>query len=134
MLVAPDFESQEVSCPVRSPVAASRPPQTMRRAPRRGPAGRSADDRPETGKLWREERLKDAIGDYYASPIAGDDKVYLASLDGKITVLRAGADWQVVSAGDLGEPIVATPAIADGRVFVRTEAAVYGFAVQREGR
>jgi outer membrane protein assembly factor BamB len=82
---------------------------------------------PDTGKLLRRERIENAIGDYYASPIAGDGKVYVASLDGKIAVLRAGADWRVLSVSDLGEPIVATPAIADGRVFVRTEAALYCF-------
>ena len=31
---------------------------------------------PETGKLLREERLKEALGEYYASPVAGDGKVY----------------------------------------------------------
>jgi outer membrane protein assembly factor BamB len=82
---------------------------------------------PDTGKLLRRERIENAIGDYYASPIAGDGKVYVASLDGKIAVLRAGADWRVLSVSDLGEPIVATPAIADGHVFVRTEAALYCF-------
>jgi outer membrane protein assembly factor BamB len=86
---------------------------------------------PEAGKRLRQERLEDATGDYYASPIAGDGKVYFASLDGKVTVLRAGADWQVLSTTDLGEPIVATPAIGDGRVFVRTEAALYTFTARR---
>jgi outer membrane protein assembly factor BamB len=89
---------------------------------------------PDTGKLLRQERVKAATGEYYASPIAGDGKVYLASLDGKVAVLRAGADWTVISVSDLGEPIVATPAIADGRIFVRTETAVYGFADGRESR
>jgi hypothetical protein len=82
---------------------------------------------PNTGKLLRRERLTDAIGDYYASPIGGDGKVYLASLEGKVTVLRAGADWQVVATSDLGETIVATPAIADSRLFVRTEASLFCF-------
>jgi outer membrane protein assembly factor BamB len=83
---------------------------------------------PDTGLLLRQERLKDALGEYYASPIAGDGKIYLASLEGKVSVLRAGRDWQVLATGDLGETIVATPAISDGRIFVRTEKTLYAFS------
>jgi outer membrane protein assembly factor BamB len=86
---------------------------------------------PETGKLLNQQRLKNALGEYYASPVAGDGKIYIASLDGKVTVLRAGADAEVVSTGDLGEPVVATPAIADGRVLIRTEKTLYAFAGAR---
>ena len=71
--------------------------------------------------------MRRAVGDYYASPVAGDGKIYLASLDGKVTVLRASADWEVLSTADLGEQLIATPAIADGRVYVRTEETLYCF-------
>jgi outer membrane protein assembly factor BamB len=83
---------------------------------------------PETGTLLRQERVKDALGDYYASPVAGDGKIYLASLEGKVSVLQAGKDWRVLSTSDLAERVVATPAIADGRVFIRTEETLYAFA------
>jgi outer membrane protein assembly factor BamB len=43
-------------------------------------------------------------------------------------VLPAGKDWRVLLTSDLGERVVATPAIADGRVFVRTEGTLYAFA------
>jgi outer membrane protein assembly factor BamB len=85
---------------------------------------------PSSGKPIGQRRLSDALGDYYASPVAGDGKVYLASLEGKATVLRAGADWQVLSTSDFGEQIIATPAIGGGRVFVRTEAKLYAFAAR----
>jgi outer membrane protein assembly factor BamB len=75
--------------------------------------------------------VKDALGEYYASPVAGDGKIYLASLEGKVTVLKAGADWEVLSTGDLGEAVVATPAIADRRVFIRTEGRLYAFGSAR---
>jgi outer membrane protein assembly factor BamB len=84
-------------------------------------------------ELWRTPLgpfVKDALGEYYASPVAGDGKIYLASLDGKVSVLKAGADWEVLSTFDLGEPVIATPAIADGRVFVRTETALYAFGIK----
>jgi len=86
---------------------------------------------PETGELLRQERLRDALGDYYASPVAGDGKIYLASLEGVVTVLEAGADWRVLSTGDLGEHIIATPAISGGRVFIRTAARLYCFASRK---
>ncbi|MCI0611509.1 hypothetical protein L0244_00825, partial [bacterium] len=54
------------------------------------------------GKRLRHEKLTEASGDYYASPVAGDDKIYLVSLKGKVTVLNAGRDWTILSTGDLG--------------------------------
>jgi outer membrane protein assembly factor BamB len=87
---------------------------------------------PETGKILKRERLMDALGEYYASPVAGDGKVYLVSLEGKVTVLKVGMDWQVLSTGDLGEQVIATPAIADGRVYIRTEGMLYGFEASKQ--
>jgi outer membrane protein assembly factor BamB len=83
---------------------------------------------PETGRLLGQERVKDAPGEYYASPVAGDGKVYLVSLEGKVSVLEAGAPWRLLATGDLGEPVVATPAIADARLFIRTETTLFAFA------
>ena len=59
--------------------------------------------------------------------MAADGKVYLASDDGKITVLKAGGQWEVLGVNDLGDEIRATPALSDGRIFVRTKGAVYCF-------
>jgi outer membrane protein assembly factor BamB len=85
---------------------------------------------PASGKLLGQERVKDALGEYYASPVAGDGKIYLVSLDGKVSVLEAGASWRLLSTGDLGEQVVATPAIAGGRIFIRTEGTLYAFGVR----
>ena len=82
---------------------------------------------PETGKVLREERLKDGIGDYYAQPVAGDGKIYFINLDGKVSVIKAGANWEMLSSSDLGEEVIATPAIADSRIFVRTDGMLYCF-------
>lgn len=89
---------------------------------------------PQTGKLLREERLKNAIGDYYASPVAADGRIYFASKDGKITVIRAGRDWEVVSSGNLDEQVIATPAIAGGRIYVRTDQSLYCFSASSDVR
>jgi outer membrane protein assembly factor BamB len=80
-----------------------------------------------TGTLLKEGRATGALGDYYASPVAADGKVYVTSQEGKVAVLKAGAQWDVLAVNDLGEEVNATPALAGGRLFVRTRAAVYCF-------
>jgi outer membrane protein assembly factor BamB len=82
---------------------------------------------PDNGQLLGQKRIMTALGEYYASPVAGDGKIYLVSLEGKVTVLRSGVDWEPISSGDLGEQVIATPAIANGRVYIRTEGMLYGF-------
>lgn len=59
-------------------------------------------------------------GDYFASPIYGDGKIYVAGENGKIVVLRDAAKLDVLAVNDLGDSILGTPAIADGGLFVRT--------------
>jgi outer membrane protein assembly factor BamB len=85
---------------------------------------------PETGELLRQERLKDAIGDYYASPVAGDGKIYFVSKEGKVTVIRAAANRETLSTGDLDEQVIAAPAIADSLIYIRTEGTLYCFGTE----
>jgi outer membrane protein assembly factor BamB len=81
-----------------------------------------------TGRLLKEGRTREALGEYYASPVAADGKVFLASEEGKVSVLKAGPEWDVLSVNDLGEEIHATPALSDGRIYVRTRGSLYCFA------
>jgi outer membrane protein assembly factor BamB len=83
---------------------------------------------PATGALLGQKRIEGGAGEYYASPVAGDGKVFVVSLEGVVTVLKAGRDWTVLGRGDLEERVVATPAIASRRVFVRTENRLFCFA------
>jgi outer membrane protein assembly factor BamB len=83
---------------------------------------------PETGEVLKQGRLEGAIDPYYASPVAADDKVVVASQTGKVTVLKAGAEWDILSVNDLGEECYATPAIANNRLYVRTRGSLYCFA------
>lgn len=78
----------------------------------------------ETGKVFKQGRVR-GRGNYYASPIAGDGKIYLASERGVVTVLTADAQWMVRSSFDFGERIAATPVIHDGAIYLRTEEALY---------
>lgn len=82
---------------------------------------------PQSGKVLKEGRTSNAIGEYFASPVAADNKVFLASTEGKITVLRADAQWEVLGVNDLDEPVHATPALSNGRIYVRTKTAMYCF-------
>jgi outer membrane protein assembly factor BamB len=80
----------------------------------------------KTGDLLKQGRSR-GPGNYYASLVAGDGKVYLASEQGVITVLQAGRDWSILSSYDFSERLLATPAIRDGRIYVRTDDALYCF-------
>ena len=56
-----------------------------------------------------------------------DGKLITASRDGKVAVIQPAPQWEVLSVGDFGEEIWATPAAADGQFFVRTQKALYCF-------
>ncbi|QQS46564.1 MAG: PQQ-like beta-propeller repeat protein [Acidobacteriota bacterium] len=86
---------------------------------------------PATGNILKQGRSPGALGEYYASPVAADGKVYLASTEGKISVLKAGAEWEVLAVNDLGEEISATPALSEGRIYVRTRESLYCFSASR---
>lgn len=82
---------------------------------------------PETGKVLKQARLEGALDPYFASPVAGDAKVYFASQGGKVSVVKAAGEWELLGVSDLGEEIWSTPALADGRLFIRTQKALYCF-------
>ncbi len=84
---------------------------------------------PETGEMLKRGRVRQAIEGYSASPVAADGKVYLTSEGGKVSVLKAGPDGEVIAVNDLGEEMFATPALSGGRIFVRTQKALYCFGI-----
>ena len=79
----------------------------------------------ESGEIIERGRLTDAVDTYYASPVAGDGKVYMASERGVVTILKAGREWEVLGSHDLGERVMATPVIHEGRIYIRTDNALY---------
>lgn len=81
---------------------------------------------PTTGKVLKQGRGR-SPSSYYASPVAGDGKVYLLGERGVLTVLRASGDWEILSSHDFQERAVATPVIDDGQVLIRTEKSLYLF-------
>lgn len=79
-------------------------------------------------QLWGPKRIENG-GDYFASPIYGDGKIYAAGENGTIVVMKDAPELDVLAKNTLEGSIVATPAIADGRVFVRTRDALYCFGL-----
>ena len=82
---------------------------------------------PATGQVIKQGRLHGAIDKYFSSPVAADDKVLLIGQGGQVSVLKAAGDWQVLTVNELDDECFATPAIADGRIYIRTRSALYAF-------
>ena len=82
----------------------------------------------KTGKPHYQQERLDAIGNYYASPVAADGRIYVASLNGRVTVLEAGGEMpKVLNRADFGERISATPALVGKVIYYRTVTALYAF-------
>lgn len=85
----------------------------------------------KTGERAKTGRITGAPGGYTASLTAADGRLYAASEEGKVSVIRPGRDWEVLQVNDIGgEEIHATPALSGGLIFVRTHAALYCFGAR----
>jgi outer membrane protein assembly factor BamB len=82
---------------------------------------------PKTGEVRAQGRLRGAVDNYFASPVAADGKIFMASELGKIAVVKPGGSLEVLAVNDLGDLIYATPAVDGGRLYVRTRGALYCF-------
>jgi outer membrane protein assembly factor BamB len=87
----------------------------------------------ETGRVLKTGRVQGAVGAYSASPVAAEGKVFLASEDGKVAVVRAGKNWDVLTVNDIGENCYATPALSEGEIYLRTDDALYRFGTDDRG-
>jgi len=87
----------------------------------------SAYDAKSGSPIFQAERL-DASGEYYASAVTADGRVYVTSQRGVISVLDASSDTlKVLAKNDLKAPVFASPAIVDGVIYVRTNKHVCAF-------
>lgn len=77
-----------------------------------------------SGKLLSEERLP-GPGNYYASPVAGDGKIYFASEAGVLSVVADEPEWRVISSHKFDSKIYGTPVLTGNRVIIRTEDSIY---------
>jgi len=79
------------------------------------------------GEVLKRGRITGTDGQVYPSPVAADGKIFVTSSSGKIAVLKAGGEWEVLAINDLEEEIEATPAMDDGHIYVRTAEGLYCF-------
>ncbi|MFM9115290.1 MAG: PQQ-binding-like beta-propeller repeat protein [Planctomycetota bacterium] len=84
----------------------------------------------ETGKMLKTGRLPNT-GEYYSSPVAGDGKIYCCNQAGQLSVITAESAWKPLHTADFEEEIYATPALVNGRVFLRTAGHLYCFGERR---
>lgn len=69
-----------------------------------------------TGKVHWQERV---VGNYSASPVFAEGRIYLQNEEGVGVVLKAGITFEKLASSPLGEPTLASLAVADGALFIR---------------
>jgi outer membrane protein assembly factor BamB len=75
-----------------------------------------------TGERVSQQRIE---GIFSASPVAGDGKIYFVSETGETIVMQSGRTPTVLARNDLGERAIASPAISNGQIFIRTDDHVF---------
>jgi outer membrane protein assembly factor BamB len=86
----------------------------------------------KTGEVAYQNRIGEG-GSYSASPVAADGKVYLSSEDGAVFVIKAGNKYEMLAKNEMGEVLMATPAISDGMIFVRGQNNLFCIADKSNG-
>ncbi len=85
----------------------------------------------KTGEtIWERKRIKN-LGEYYASPVAADGKIFAINDAGIMVVLADAPEVKVLSKNDMGATCLATPAIARGSIFVRTREKLFRIAEEK---
>lgn len=81
--------------------------------------------------IWSKKRIQN-LGNYYASPIAAGKYIYVPGENGVIVVMESGPTPKVLGKCDVGDSLIATPAIANDRLYVRTLHKLFCFANNEE--
>lgn len=84
-----------------------------------------------SGEEVYRQRLPNIGSGFSASPVAADGKIYLSSEDGEITIIAAGTSFRNIGANDMGEPLMATPALSEGVMYVRSAKSVVAIGRRR---
>jgi outer membrane protein assembly factor BamB len=80
----------------------------------------------QNGQLIYREKLG-ASGTYFSSPIVVNNRIYVASRSGIVTVFEAGNKMNILAQNDLDEIIMASPAVVDNKLYIRTAESLYAF-------
>ena len=84
-------------------------------------------DAKDGSRVWQQR----VDGVFSASPVAADGKVYFQSENGETIVLRAGRTPEVLSRNPLGERTIASPAVSNGQIFIRTDDHVFAIGEEK---
>jgi outer membrane protein assembly factor BamB len=85
----------------------------------------------KTGEEVYRQRLPLVGSGFSASPVASDGKIYLSNEDGEILVIAAGDKFAHLSTNSMGELLMATPALSDGVMYVRSAASLFAIGRKR---
>ena len=88
----------------------------------------------KTGEVKYEGSRVPVPAKFMASPVAFDGKIMLTSEDGDTFVLKAGPKYEVLGTNSLGEPIYTSPAISQGRIFIRGDKNLYCISNQAKSK
>ena len=80
----------------------------------------------KTGERIYRERIGSRGGGHSASPIAADGRIYLTSESGDVHIVKAGPKYEHLGVNAMGEYLMATPAISENMLIIRTESYLYG--------
>jgi outer membrane protein assembly factor BamB len=72
-----------------------------------------------TGKEIYRQRLPLIGSGFSASPVAADGKIYLSNEDGEMLVIAAGPAYAHIATNSMNEPLMATPALSEGVMYIR---------------
>jgi len=79
----------------------------------------------KTGEVKYEGGRVPVPASFTASPVAFDGKILLTSEDGDTFIVKAGPKHEILGTNSVGEPVYASPAVADGNIFIRGERNLY---------
>lgn len=85
----------------------------------------------KTGAELYRQRLPTVGSGFSASPVAADGKIYLSNEDGEILVIAAGEKFNLLATNSMGELLMATPALSDGVMYVRSAASLFAIGRKR---
>jgi outer membrane protein assembly factor BamB len=85
----------------------------------------------QTGEEIYRQRLKHLGSGFSASPVAADGRIYLSNEDGEILVIAAGRTFRDLATNTMGELLMATPALSDGVMYVRSSSALFAIGTRR---
>jgi outer membrane protein assembly factor BamB len=85
----------------------------------------------KTGAELYRQRLPTIGSGFSASPVAADGKIYLSNEDGEMLVVAAGDKFNHLATNSIGELLMATPALSDGVLYVRSSASLFAIGHKR---